>query len=92
LRAARLADEASWQTDDALGLFVLSSVLHDLCREWGEDGIIATRQLDEMRETMEPTIAAYLSAAATRDLSADDEANYLNEIIRAFLSWRSAHD
>ena len=92
LRVVRLAEEASWQTDSPLGLFILSCVLRDVCNEWGEEGIIATRLLDELRQTIEPPLAAYLSDAASRDLSVEDEADHLNRIIRSFLTWRSAHD
>jgi len=45
-----------------------------------------------MQRTMEPAINAYLADAATHDLTAEQEALHLNNIVRSFLKWRSAHN
>ena len=41
LEVARLAEEASWQTDKPLGLYVLSRVLLSLSQDWPKQGVEA---------------------------------------------------
>ena len=91
LQAARLAEEASWQADAPLALYVLSRILLALGEDWPRQGV-ETSVADDMRRTMEPPISSYLADAATRDLTPEQEAFHLNSIVRAFLSLRSAHD
>lgn len=89
-KVARLALESSWQTDNPLGLYVLASVLESLSRDWGDDEQGSPMSLTEaMTATMEPPALAYLDAASTRDLTADEEALYLNDLIRALQRWRA---
>jgi hypothetical protein len=90
LVAARLAEEASWNTDSPLGLYVLSRILRSLDKEWPEQGI-ATPLAEELARGIGTPVAAYVTAAA-QGISADEETRHLNEIIRAFLRWRSHHD
>jgi hypothetical protein len=90
LAAALLAEESSWQTDNPLGLYVLSRILKTLAEDWPRQGL-PSLLADEMAAGMNQPVMAYIWAAA-RGLSADEEAQHLNEIIRAFLKWRSHHD
>lgn len=62
LRAARLAEEASWQTEHPLGLYVLSRILHSLGEEWPEQGI-ESPSAEQMVQIMTPPINAYIEAA-----------------------------
>ncbi len=87
LKVARLAEEASWQADYPLGLYVLSQLLVSLADEWPEQGIETVRA-EEMARTMEPPITAFLTAGAA-GLSLEKEVSYLNDIVRASLHWRS---
>ena len=91
LQVARLAEEASWQTDRPLSLYVLSRILLALGQDWPRQGV-ETSVADDMQRTMEPAINAYLADAATHDLTAEQEALHLNNIVRSFLKWRSAHN
>jgi len=88
LAAARLAHEASWQTSAPLGLYVLSEVLSSLAEEWPEQGI-ASSVAEEMTLIMKPPIDAYIEAASARELTTEEEAAYLNGILRALLQWES---
>jgi hypothetical protein len=90
LEVGRLAEEASWQTDAPLGLYVLSRILLSLSQDWPKQGV-ETPVADEMQRMMEPPISAYLEAAS-RGLTAQREAQHLNAIITSYLRWRSAHD
>lgn len=87
LKVARLAEEASWQADYPLALYVLSRLLVSLAEEWPEQGI-ETARAEEMARTMEPPIAAFLTAGAA-GLFPEEEVSYLNDLIRASLRWRS---
>jgi len=90
LAIARLAEEASWQVDDPLGLYVLSAVLFSLGQDWGADEQgIETARVEEMTRTIKPSVTAFLEAASERELSTGEEADYLNEIVRSLLRWRS---
>jgi hypothetical protein len=90
LEVGRLAEEASWQTDKPLGLYVLSRVLLSLGQDWPKQGVEAM-VADDMQRTMEPPISAYV-VAASRGLTVQEESLHLNEIITSYLRWRSTHD
>lgn len=89
LEVARLAEEASWQTDTPLGLYVLSRVLLSLAQDWPKQGV-ETQVADEMQQLMEPPISAYIRTAAG-GVSAEQEAQLLNAVITSYLRWRSNH-
>lgn len=93
LAVARLAEEGSWQAERPLGLFVLSLILRSLGEDWGADeqGIEAATAT-ELIQTMEPAVTAYLAAASERNMSDEEEVQLLNELVHAFLRWRSSHD
>ena len=91
LQVAGLAEEASWQTEKPLVLYVLSRILLALGQDWPRQGV-ETSVAEDIQRTMAPPINAYLADAATRDLTAEQEALHLNNIVRSFLRWRSAHD
>ena len=87
LNVARLAEEASWQAEHPLGLYVLSRMLFSLGDGWTEQGM-ETARAEEMARTMEPAITGFVTAGA-HGLTPDEEVPYLNDLIRAFLRWRS---
>ena len=86
--AASLADEASWQIETPLGLYVLSRVLSRLEAQWPEQGI-ETSVAEQLTRILKPSITAYIDAAAARELTAEEEAALLNEILRALLRWEA---
>ena len=88
LKVARLAEEASWQAKHPLGLYVLSRILFSPGDEWPEQGT-ETAHAKEMARTMEPPITAFVIAGAA-GLVPEEEVSYLNDLIRAFLHWRSS--
>jgi len=77
-----------WQTKAPLGLYVLSKVLSSQAEQWPEQGI-GSSVAEEMTQTMKPPITAYIEAASARELTTEEEAAYLNDILRAFLRWQS---
>jgi hypothetical protein len=89
LVVARLAEEASWQTDRPLGLYVLSRVLLSLGQDWPKQGV-ETPIAEDMQRLMEPPILAYVTEAAT-GVTAQQDADLLNDIILAYLQWRAGH-
>ena len=69
---------------------MLSRILFSLEEDWGMDEQgLESALADRMAQTMEPAISAYIEACAAHDLSPEEEALRLNELVRSYLRWRS---
>ena len=87
LKAARLAEEASWQTNHPLGLYVLSRILDSLGSEWSSDEQgIETSAAERMAQVMAPPINAYIEAGIL-GITREEEVSHLDNLILAFLRW-----
>jgi hypothetical protein len=89
LKAARLAEEASWQTEHPLGLYVFSRILLSLGDEWASDEQgIETQAAERMAEIMTPPIHAYIESGIL-GMTREEEVSHLDSLILAFLRWRA---
>lgn len=83
----KLAYAEASVSDRPLALFVVCEVLEALAGQWDIEQGIETRLAKRQRELLEPPLTAFLSAAASQELSAEREAPLLNDIVRALYRW-----
>ena len=82
---AALAREATKSADNPLSFFIIWRIFDSLDLTWHERPLTentATR----MEKHLRPAFEAYINAAQG-GISPELESEYLNEIVRAFLSW-----
>lgn len=87
---AILCEEASWQADNLVGLFLISHIFWWLDDYWRERPM-TSEAAKRMKEIIEPPIIRYFDDAAS-GLAPQDELSRLNEMARSFLQWRHELD
>jgi hypothetical protein len=91
--AITLTEEASWQSANPLGLFVLGRILRLIANEWDpldEQRGIPRSQLDRMHAQLSPALVSYLDGAIQGWNGPENEWHGLNELVRAFLAWSAS--
>src|SRR3990170_5204107 len=84
-RIAQISREAADQTERPLRFFILWVIFHLLDVEWRERPL-SVKVADRMKKHLAPHVLRYLQAAPG-GLSPEVESEYLNHIVRTFLSW-----